>query len=187
MPSTYFTADTHTGHGRIIDYCNRPFKSVEEMDETIIQRFNELLRPGDTLYHLGDVCWSKYNLDRFFGRLPGVQVHLIYGNHDKWLRKPKPQDIHRTICSAKDLDSYGTGQAHALLCHYPLRSWPGRGKGSYSLYGHCHGTLPGEGRQMDVGVDTNKFYPYHWDEICARLDKIEIGYGDSEKKGWEKL
>lgn len=172
----WITADTHLGHGRIIKYCNRPFKDSNEMDERILSNFNEVIKPGDRLYHLGDVSWSSYNLDRFFGRLNTKEVHLIYGNHDKAGRT-----AHPNIRSYADMKTLSAGGYHALLCHYPLRSWPGRGRGGLQLYGHCHGTLPGEGRQMDVGVDTNGYYPWNWESICARLSKIPIGYEEGNQ------
>ena len=91
MPNTWITADTHWGHCRILEYCQRPFKDHEHMNEGIIQRFLEVLRPGDTLYHLGDVCHTEFPVAKWLDRMPGIQVHLIYGNHDKakLLRHPK--------------------------------------------------------------------------------------------------
>lgn len=160
----FFTADTHFGHSNIIKYTNRPFKTSDEMDESILKKFNEVLNPGDTLYHLGDVSWSSYNLDRFFGRLNCHQVHLIYGNHDK----PKVT-FHKSIKSYSDLKSFSIGKEYVVCCHYPMRSWKKRGHGAYHFYGHVHNTMPGIGRSQDVGVDTNNFYPWEWSELYKRL------------------
>lgn len=178
--SVFFTADTHFGHGRIIQYCTRPFQSAEEMGEAIITRFNEVIGPGDTLYHLGDVSWSTFDIKQgFLGRLKTKNVHLVLGNHDN-------QDISAYkamgFCSVQTykevrLDKVkGTvgvnGSSRAVnLFHYPMRSWNWKGHGAIALYGHCHGTLePGLDRSMDVGVDTNNFYPWSWDEIKELLD-----------------
>ncbi len=52
--TTWFTADTHFGHTNVIRYCARPFDSVQAMDETLIENWNQVVRPKDTVYHLGD-------------------------------------------------------------------------------------------------------------------------------------
>lgn len=168
MNDVFLTADTHLGHSRIIQYCNRPFSSHEEMDEAIIERFNSVVKKGDRLYHLGDVAWSSYPVDNFFGRLNTKQVYLVKGNHDGDFTQ------HPNIVKTWDLQRLKMPGRHAWLCHYAMRSWEGKRDGVYQLYGHSHGTLPGEGRQMDVGVDTNNFYPYSWEQIKERLEKVGV-------------
>jgi len=166
----WFTADTHLGHGRIIEYCKRPFFNSEEMEEVTLHRFNEVLRPGDTLFHLGDIAWSSYPLERFFSRLRTKQVQLILGNHDR--KKHSEYSKHCTWVG--DLKGVTLPGGYAVLCHYPLRSWNRKGHGSVHLYGHVHGNLPGHDRSLDVGVDTKNFYPWHWDEIRDRLKDVPL-------------
>ena len=78
----FFTSDTHFYHGNIIRFCNRPFKDVEVMNETIISNWNNTVGQDDTIFHLGDFClggsaeWTKI-LDRLNGK-----IYLIMGNHD---------------------------------------------------------------------------------------------------------
>lgn len=85
----WFTSDTHFGHTNIIKYCNRPFKDAQEMDEILIQRWNEVVKPSDHLYHLGDVTmgWGKSGeverLASILSRLNGKK-RLILGNHDQF-------------------------------------------------------------------------------------------------------
>ena len=168
MQNIWLTADTHFGHSNIMRYCNRPFTTHEEMDETMITRFNEVIKKGDILYHLGDLAWSTYPLrSGFLDRLNTKEVHLVLGNHDdpKRLRNEPfrtQKDINRIT-----LDG---GRVMIVMCHYAMRTWRNQGHGAYQLYGHSHGKLADSGmRQMDVGVDTNNFYPYHIDEVINRL------------------
>jgi calcineurin-like phosphoesterase family protein len=165
----FFTADTHFGHGNIIKYCTRPFRSYEEMDEAMIARCNEVVRAGDVLYHLGDVAWSSYDLNKYFGRLNTKNIHLIYGNHDREQQTKHPHI--RSYAHYKDIHIDKIG---VRLCHYPIQSWRGRSKGSFHLHGHCHGKLTPEGRRMDVGVDTHEFYPWEWSEIRKKLEAVPL-------------
>jgi calcineurin-like phosphoesterase family protein len=164
----WFTADTHFGHNRIIQYYNRPFVDHLEMEEVMIDKFNSVIKKGDTLYHLGDVSWSLYDLNRFFGRLNTKQIHLILGNHDT--NKTK----HPNIRSYHDIRNQTIGDQYSVMCHYPMRSWYRKSKGSVMLFGHCHGALPPHDRSMDVGVDTNNFHPYSWDEIWTRMKDVPV-------------
>ena len=75
----YITSDHHFGHKKIIKYSNRPFNSVEEMDEELIRRFNSRVSPGDIVYNLGDYCFT--NPEKYAGRLNG-NIIRIKGSHD---------------------------------------------------------------------------------------------------------
>lgn len=168
--NTWFSADLHLGHDRIIRYCNRPFESVEQMNETILTQFNEKIKKGDMLYLLGDLAWSNYSLYEFFGRLNTKQVQLILGNHDN-----RRLAEYRKFCSwIGDYKSVTINKQSLILFHYPLRSWVSKGHGGIHLFGHCHGSLPNHDRSMDVGVDTNNFYPWELAEIQERFVDVPM-------------
>lgn len=172
MPNHWFTADTHFGHGNIIKYCQRPFSSHEEMDEVMIQRFNEVLRPGDLLYHLGDIAWSSWDLSQL-RRLNTKAIHLVLGNHDKH-KLSEYQQYCQWVGVYKEIH-VDAGDVATCLFHYAQRTWHSKGRGGFQLYGHSHGSLePGLDRSMDVGVDTHNFYPYSWDEVKAELNQRPI-------------
>lgn len=75
----FIIADTHFGHKNIIKYCNRPFKTIEEMDETLIKNWNEVVSKEDTVLHLGDVfLCGKEKAKQIMSRLNGKKI-LIKG------------------------------------------------------------------------------------------------------------
>ena len=80
----WFTADTHFGHENIIKYCNRPFKDADEMNDVLINNWNEQVVEDDTIFHLGDLCFKKFHRgkDIVTEELNG-NIILIKGNHDK--------------------------------------------------------------------------------------------------------
>jgi len=86
----YFTSDTHFGHRKLIAGGGgddgrppRPFASIDEMDEALIANWNSVVKPNDTVFHLGDVSFRRNAETRaIIHRLNGVKT-LVAGNHDK--------------------------------------------------------------------------------------------------------
>lgn len=80
--SIFYIADTHIGHENIIRYDNRPFSSIQEMNDEIVSRWNQAVRDNDTVYILGDFSW--YNSSKTCEYLDSLAGHkiLVKGNHD---------------------------------------------------------------------------------------------------------
>jgi calcineurin-like phosphoesterase family protein len=178
----WFTADAHFGHSNIIDYCNRPFADVHEMNKAMTERWNACVQPDDTIYHVGDFCFG--DPVRFLEKLNG-NIHLIDGSHDKQLRKlfSKTDSIqsNRARIRGGQLGEWRwLGPLHSMvidkqaitLCHYAMRRWPKSHYGSWLLYGHSHGSLPPMGKSFDVGVDTHNFQPYSLAEVAKKMEEL---------------
>lgn len=160
----HFISDEHFGHYNIIKYCNRPFKSVEEMDETIIKNHNEIVSKNDIVIHAGDFTLEKKEKAwEYVNRLNGTHIFL-QGSHDYWL---KGDNKHKQIWE-KTIE----GQ-HIVVCHYSMRVWPRSHYGSWQLYGHSHGNLPPLNNQYDIGVDNNNFYPVSFDKLKLLINHIK--------------
>ena len=94
----YIISDTHFNHENIIKYCNRPFKDINEMNDTIINNWNMIVKKDDIVYHLGDFfLGSKFDLKNIVDRLNGT-IYLIRGNHEE-----RPENI-RTY---KEINIFG--------------------------------------------------------------------------------
>lgn len=79
----WFTSDTHFGHHRIIELCDRPFDNVDHMNSVIVNNFNEVIQPDDTLVHLGDVALGSISDSLpVVSRINGRKI-LVPGNHDR--------------------------------------------------------------------------------------------------------
>ena len=80
----WFTSDLHFGHQNIIKFCNRPWKTVEEMNEGLIANWNSVVKDDDIVFDLGDFAFapnSKWK--EILSRLNGIH-YLILGNHAKY-------------------------------------------------------------------------------------------------------
>ena len=163
--NTFFTADTHFSHSGIIHYCNRPFSSFEEMNETIIQNWNNKVQPKDTVYHLGDFAFGqRAEILSLTKRLNG-HIILIEGNHDN-IGQPKNYGFSEKY-PIREIKLEGH---HITLNHYAMRVWNKSHYDSWHLYGHSHSTLEPIGKSWDIGVDNNKFFPLSFDEIKKIMD-----------------
>ncbi len=172
MSNVWFTADEHYGHESIIKFCNRPFENTNEMTDKIVSNHNEVVKPGDLVYHLGDMFWRTLTVEQALGIRLGLngQHFYIYGNHEELMQKNKV--LRDTFVWVRDLQNlkFGVGVPNIVLCHYAMRVWNGSHRGSYQLYGHTHGELPEEGwLSMDVGVDAHNFYPVSLEQVRATL------------------
>jgi len=161
----FFTSDMHLGHKNIINYSNRPFRSVEEMDGVIIARYNSTVDVGDTVYDLGD--FSFKNPKVYLDRLNVVPIRLK-GSHDHDLKEPR-----MLVIEVKDLVNEDGIQIPITLCHYAMRSWELSHYGSWHLFGHHHGLLEPYGLSFDVGVDCWDFYPVSLDQIKEKMATLE--------------
>jgi calcineurin-like phosphoesterase family protein len=157
LMSYFFTADTHFGHSRIINYAKRPFDTVEEMDDVIISNWNVIVGPKDTVFHLGDFAFgTSAEVKRYRDRLNG-KIRLIEGNHDKAYRWGP--EVYSSFNRISRIDTIKFNGNHIVMCHYGMRVWDRSHFDTWHLYGHSHGNLPPIGKSWDVGVDVNKFRP----------------------------
>jgi calcineurin-like phosphoesterase family protein len=188
----FFTSDTHYNHSNICrattnwtsaDNLTRDFKSLEHMNDTIVNNINEIVGENDILIHLGDWSFGGFEMvEEFRSRIICKNVHLVLGNHDEHIDRNK-DNIQRLFTSVNhyiNLDLRrpsikGKGQMDKyrfILCHFPIASWDGMNNGVIHAHGHVH--LPphqriGNGKSLDVGVDGNGLEPISLDEVVSLL------------------
>jgi calcineurin-like phosphoesterase family protein len=177
----WVTADLHFGHANIIKYVERRlcFRDVDEMDATLIERWNQVVGKRDHIYHLGDFTFGGLEVAAaYIKRLNGV-IHFVEGSHDRWMSKIRDCNQIRSASNERihvhsRIHEIKFDGKHIVLCHYAMRTWPRSHHGSYHFYGHSHGQLPPSGNSMDVGVDNPicDFYPLRIDQALALLGSV---------------
>lgn len=180
----YYIADTHFGHANIIKFCNRPYKTVEEMDEELIFNWNNKVHHDDDVYIVGDFIYKQsVSPEVYINKLKG-RKHLIMGNHDhSWLKNIDGAKWFEDISPLKliyDCDA----KSHIVLCHYPLMTWIKEKQGAYMVYGHIHNhteDLPfwtlirDNAKMLNAGVDVNFFSPATIKELVVYNDLFKRG------------
>lgn len=171
----WVTSDTHFNHANIIKYCNRPFSSVEEMNETIIANWNKVVPWDDIVYHLGDFALGDKSLvPNIFRRLNG-RINVIMGNHDNFNILEKLGNEDHLIVGLFWEEVIKVEKKTIILNHFPFGSLPDPATNCpiIQLHGHVHSTPDKPwnyfDNQYDVGVDNNNFTPVNLAEL---LDKI---------------
>lgn len=174
MGNLFFTSDLHFGHANIIEHCGRPFGSVQEMDDALIDNWNNTVHPGDDVWVLGDFTFRNFQQTQdILSQLEGNKK-LILGNHDKVIVENRDKFLSRSLFQEiADLKMiHGPGKQRIVLCHYAMRVWNQSHRGSWQLYGHSHGNLLDDPflLSMDVGVDACEYRPISFDEVKAHME-----------------
>lgn len=151
----FITSDHHFGHRNIIRYCARPFGSVEEMNEELINRWNEVVGPTDIVIHLGDFSFGdERRVHEVKSRLNGTVI-LIVGNHDYYASKSKEFLV---VDGNLIIDNF-------ILSHrpLPLEEIP---NGFVNIHGHIHEKESYIG--INVSVERTNYFPIELNQIKIR-------------------
>lgn len=168
MSTTWLISDTHFGHNAIIDFKQpdgtplRPFTTIEEMDQALVDNWNKTVKPKDKVYHLGDVVIHRKAL-KILQLLNGDKV-LIRGNHDIFkLNDYTP--YFRDIRAFHKLNNW-------ILSHVPLH--PESLNNHINIHGHLHCThvkLNGDRdiRYHNICVEHTNYTPISIEDLALRI------------------
>ena len=178
MPSVFLTSDTHFGHAGVCRFLRddgvtklRPWDNPEDMDEEMVKRWNETVRPNDKVYHLGDVVINRKALS-IMHRLNGDKV-LIRGNHD--IFRDDEYRIH-----FRELRAYHVMNG-MILSHIPIHS-DSLGRFGTNIHGHTHSNrvmkrdffsdeLMIDTRYHSVCVEQTDFRPILFEDVIKRINE----------------
>jgi len=183
MIETWFISDTHFGHKNILEYEPeaRPFSSLEEMHETMIERWNSVVSTNDVVYHLGDFAFGKHNI-KIAARLNGKK-RLVLGNHDTYPTADYLEYFDKL---------YGcVFWERRVLSHIPVHPNGLGTRWMLNIHGHLHSKLVmsneivaadkeypmnwsivPDKNYFNCSVEQNNLTPIHRDEITKRLKEL---------------
>lgn len=153
MTKVFFVSDLHAFHSKILEYEKeaRPFSSLEEMHDVMVERWNSVVSDSDIVYLLGDISFGREKETiEFLERLNSSRKRLIVGNHDYKMIKNEKFCNHFEWVKLYSEEKINGIQV--VMLHYPIASWHRKNYGSIMIHGHCHGRPTNvEGKIKDVG------------------------------------
>jgi calcineurin-like phosphoesterase family protein len=167
----YFTSDWHLNETRIGDFNPffRPFKSINEQNDTIIKNLNDIVKLDDELYMLGDVAMDEGGL-KLLDKIKCQNRTLIVGNYDE----DKLEQLTKYFGQVRNEMNLRIGKVDCYLNHYPTKYVNNR----FNITGHIHGLWKVKPNMVNVGVDAWHFKPVSKEEILFVHNAIEKGYYD---------
>jgi calcineurin-like phosphoesterase family protein len=197
MIETFFTADTHFGHKNVIPYCKRPYENVEEMNEDLIKRWNEVVKPHDVVWHLGDFAFqNKEKTQETIARLNGHKV-LLKGNHDgrtvTFYLDAGFAEVHKLPYGASVpfwlyKDTRGTTEVAFEMSHFPFADVMGdydqrdylveraptreRLRKTVLVHGHVHEAWATRPNLVNVGVDVHDLRPIPLGKVLELVESV---------------
>jgi calcineurin-like phosphoesterase family protein len=180
--STWFTADWHLGDNRM-DVMGRPFKTTNDMIQTMIKNHNELVSPEDTVIVVGDVCYQKTPeylpfVEQFNGRKT-----LVRGNHDRVFTDEQLKPYFIEIIPDGDGINMEAWGVECYITHYPTRGI----SSAFNIVGHIHAAWKYQLNMFNVGVDANHYKPVDSDSIPFHLKAISDYYDEDVWVAYNKL
>ena len=166
--TNYYISDLYLGHANIINLCNRPFSSVEDMDAALIERWNAKVHAQDHVYLLGDVAFRNSTPVAEYVRQLHGHKHLVVGNHDAaWMADTNPRKLFESVDLMAEIEDAGQ---KLTLCHYPMFSWIPK---TLLVYGHIHNNkhdaywhvLGSYKKALNASVEVNNYEPVTMAEL----------------------
>lgn len=176
MNIDWFYSDPHFNHKHICDYANRPWTDVADMNEALIERYNQMVHPGQFVLWLGDCFFGSFEEARVIMSTLHGEKGLVCGNHDR--NKGRMAKLGFTF--AVDELTMFIGGRIVKANHYPY--WrrrradenkrdrfksrrPIRAPGQVLIHGHTHQTTPRIDNMINVGVDAWGYYPVRMSDV----------------------
>ncbi len=168
----YYTADLHLGHAKVVSFDKRPFKSIEEMDRTLIANWNSRVTDEDQVYIAGDLIYkSKKPPEWYLKQLRGIK-YLVIGNHEKTILES--EKACGCFAAIDKMMHISDGQKQICMCHFPIVEWNGYFRRHYHIFGHIHNArnrayevMKEEPRALNAGCMLNRYMPVTFEELVV--------------------
>lgn len=163
---TLVTSDQHWDHAGTISYFKRPFRSIREMNEVMIKRWNKPVGPNDVVLHLGDLMVNptESRLRKLRKRLNGKRIIVIMGNHELENAAINARKLRN---AGFEVSMKGIAKNGLLLTHEPVPSSKLK-QGMINVHGHIHNLKNCDKRHINACVEMTNYYPVNINKYYER-------------------
>ena len=164
----------HLFHKTIISDCDRPYKSLKEMHNDLIIKWNRKVGKNDIVYIVGDIATISKEEElsevvNILKMLNGRKV-LVVGNHDR--DSIKNFKFRKSFSDIKEYARIYDGGKKVVLFHFPMEHWEGDRKGVIHIHGHVHNEpIMQRKNRYNVSVDVIDFEPKTLNELISSVNK----------------
>jgi len=172
MSNIWLISDTHLGHNKEFIWKARGFNSVYEMNNAIIERWNEVVKYDDVVYHLGDFIMGDLDTGIALIKQLKGKIRLAIGNHDTQNRL----DVFHNLYNIDDIQ-FGyrlkKGKKSFLLTHYQTLTGNFDNSKTYSIHGHTHSknSFCEYDLMYNVNCDAHDCKPIAWEDMITEIEK----------------
>lgn len=173
MSNIWLISDTHFNHNQPFLYEPRGFATVKEMNEAIIERWNSLVKPEDTVYYLGDVIMGDLDAGLPLVKSLNGHIKLALGNHDTSQRVAAFSEFFDEIQFGYRLK---VGKKVFYLSHYPMLTGNFDNSKTYSIHGHTHNPsffTDEYDLMFNVCCDATNCYPIAFEYIVEEFNSMK--------------
>ena len=189
----WFTADLHIGHKNIVKGTSewkqggmRNFITVESHDSHIVNKINEYVKEEDILVILGDLMFGDKDYSSLFSKINTKNIIVLRGNHDNVDKLTEACEKHKVqYLGWRENITYL--KQNIVLSHEPILSWDNMNKGSWMLYGHCHGNLQKITNDLDVKNNMMKSYYYNMKTLDVGIDAVHDLFGEYRPISFDEI
>ena len=177
--ANYYISDVHGFHKNVTaegtNFDGRPFKTLDEMHDEMLRRWNERITNSDTVFILGDMLWRVSDESiAWVAKMRGKKV-LCRGNHEL-LKDHRYTQLFTEICDYKEItDNYNGINHNLVLSHFPIMAWNKMNKGSILLYGHVHNNSFDEQNFNEALNRANEYYKNRDGERYKLIKAFNVG------------
>lgn len=162
----FVTSDTWFGRRGILEIANRKFADINDMNNQLVKRWNKIVDKTDIVFHLGNFAWDPITCENVLKKLNGIIVFLKGNCDDALLEQKNVLISQESILLLKQFD--------VVLCHYPLKNWPGKDTGTVHFHGHetyNNDTVLTKGcNVVNVCTDFWEYKPVKFSDIRSIVD-----------------
>lgn len=130
----FVTSNMQLGRPTSMKKYKRDFESVDDMNTHLINSWNDVVKPGDVVYHLGNFAWDPKTAQDTLLRLNG-EIKILVAEHDKPIEILAEKNMLRSgvsiVTQVEVLDTL-----KCVLSYWPLQAWPNKSKRYYSIIGY---------------------------------------------------